>query len=83
MKRLIVVKAAYDAEASVWYVEESDVPGLATEAATIELLIKKLPGMIADLLEMNSSNGDDGEVCEVPIELIAHASSRVKVGAAA
>ena len=34
--RLIVVTAKYDDDASVWYVEESNVPGLRTEAPTIE-----------------------------------------------
>ncbi|WP_174300857.1 DUF1902 domain-containing protein [Caulobacter sp. S45] len=33
---LVVVKAAYDAEAGVWYVESSDLPGLNVEAATVE-----------------------------------------------
>ncbi len=30
--RLIVVTAKYDDDANVWYVEESNVPGLRTEA---------------------------------------------------
>ena len=42
--RLIVVTAKYDDDANVWYVEESNVPGLRTEAPTIEALRAKLPG---------------------------------------
>ena len=33
---IVVVTAAYDDEAKVWYIEESNVPGLRTEAATLE-----------------------------------------------
>ena len=70
---LIVVKATWDPEASVWVAESEDVPGLITEADTLEALQRKLPGIIQDLLEAD----DDGEEIEVPIELVAHASSRV------
>jgi predicted RNase H-like HicB family nuclease len=48
---LIVVTAAWDDEAQVWVAESDDVPGLVTEADTLEALRRKLPGMIADLSE--------------------------------
>jgi predicted RNase H-like HicB family nuclease len=72
---LILVKATWDPEANVWVAESEDVPGLITEADTLEALQRKLPGIIQDLLEAD----DDGEEIEVPIELVAHASSRVTV----
>ena len=79
--RVIVVKAARDADAGVWFVESSDVPGLNLEGDTLEALAEKLPGAILDLLE---AAGDlpDGEPHDVPIELIAHASTRVRIAAA-
>ncbi|MBB5754308.1 DUF1902 domain-containing protein [Prosthecomicrobium pneumaticum] len=48
---LILVKAAHDAEAGVWYVESSDLPGLNAEAETLEGLAAKLPGIVMDLIE--------------------------------
>jgi predicted RNase H-like HicB family nuclease len=48
---LIVVKAAYDAEAAVWFVESSDLEGVNAEAPTLEALLQKLPGVVLDLLE--------------------------------
>ena len=48
-----VVRADYDPESKSWYVFDSDVPGLATGAATLEKLEAKLPGMIIELLELN------------------------------
>jgi predicted RNase H-like HicB family nuclease len=71
---LIVVKATFDAKAGVWVAESEDVPGLVTEAESIEVLLKKLPGIIVDLLE-----DDAGSEVELPVELVANASSRVTV----
>lgn len=75
---LIIVKAAYDPDAKVWYVEHSDLYGLNAEAATIEGLVDKLPALVADLLEESGQHD-----IEVPIELVAHARTRAKVRAAA
>jgi hypothetical protein len=48
---LILVKAAYDADAAVWFVESSDLEGVNAEAPSLEGLLQKLPGIILDLLE--------------------------------
>ncbi|MFZ5654150.1 MAG: DUF1902 domain-containing protein [Pseudomonadota bacterium] len=77
---VIIVKAARDQEAGVWFVESSDVPGLNLEADSLETLAAKLPGAILDLLEAGGGLGDDGY--DVPVELIAHASTRVRLTAA-
>lgn len=74
MSDVIIVKAAYDAEAGVWYVESSDVHGLRIEGATLEGLVERLPGAIADLL-------DDQPLNDRPIEVIAHASTRLGLAA--
>lgn len=78
--RLILVKAAFDPEAAVWFVESSDLAGVNAEAPTLEALLEKLPGVVLDLLE---EGGVDDEDAEVPIELVAHASTRVRRGTAA
>ena len=77
---MIVVKAAFDADAAVWFIESSDVEGLNLEAPTIEQLRDKLPGAILDLLELSDAGG---QVIDLPVELIAHASTRVTSGMAA
>jgi hypothetical protein len=58
---LIVVKAAYDAEARVWFVEDSDLHGLNAEAATLEALVDKLPNVVTDLAEANAAS-EPGDV---------------------
>src|SRR5690242_10791916 len=47
--KVITVKAAWDAEAKVWYIEHSSLPGLHIEASTPIELYTKLPGAIEDL----------------------------------
>lgn len=51
MSDTIRVQAVWDDEAAVWVATSADVPGLVTEADTLELLVDKLPGMICDLVE--------------------------------
>jgi len=79
--RVIVVKAARDAEAGVWFVEDSELAGLNLEAETLEALVEQLPGAVLDLLEAGEDGHGGGQ--EVPIELIAHASTKVRLGRAA
>jgi hypothetical protein len=70
--RVAVVKAAYDDDASVWYVEHSEVDGLRVEGETFEAFRRNVADAAADLIEGAG---------ELHIEIIAHAS--VRAGAAA
>jgi predicted RNase H-like HicB family nuclease len=64
------VRAEWDPEAEVWYVAESDVPGLATEADSVDNLIRKLRVMIPEMLELNGIIQDHR--AHVPFSLMAH-----------
>ena len=72
MARPIVIHADWDADAEVWVATTRDIRGLVTEAASIEALRAKLPGMILDLLEETG-------VSDFPasVEIIARASDRL------
>ena len=74
----ITVHAEWDAEAKVWVATSDDVPGLITEAATVEALTEKLVVMIPELLEANGALIGDA-LAEVPINLIAHREQRVSL----
>lgn len=50
----LTVKAVWDADAQVWVAESDSVPGLATEANTIEALTAKLHYLIPELLVLNN-----------------------------
>lgn len=72
MAQPIVIKAAFDPDAGVWYIEHSSLPGLHLEADTPIELYDKLPGAIEDLLE---GSGEQ----EVAFEFVA--PGRVSIAA--
>ena len=47
------VLIAWDDEASVWYVRDSDLPGLVAEADTVDALREKLPPRVRELVDLN------------------------------
>lgn len=75
MSRDAVIRCGWDEEAGVWFVQETDIPGLVTEAPTLDALRSKLPVMVQDLL------GDE-TATEIELDLIAYAHDRIRVGAA-
>ena len=77
MRRHAVVRAAWDPEARVWYVEDSDIQGLATEADSLEALRERLRVIIPDLL----SDRQDAP-SELEVDLIAYAHDRMTLTAA-
>ncbi len=75
------VVATWDPEASVWYVSDTDVPGLSTEADTIEHLNQKLMVMIPELLILNGVlEKRDNDYLEVPYELMTRQFQLARAG---
>jgi predicted RNase H-like HicB family nuclease len=65
----IHVEALWDAEAEVWVASSDDVPGLTTEADTMEHLMQKLKVVIPELLHANGLIDGPGET-DIPIHLL-------------
>ena len=63
----IAVLARWDPDALVWVATSDDVPGLVTEAATVEGLREKILIMIPELLKLN--DGPSGAHGDVPLSL--------------
>lgn len=71
--RQFTVKVEWDHEAECWYVSDTDVPGLATGADTLDELFQKLAVMVPEMLEANGLIRQSHE--DVPFELIAHSAT--------
>ena len=71
---LIVVRALWDSDAAVWVGTTDDVPGLATEAPTLEALRDKVVVMLPELME---ANGIASDLPEIPVQIIAELGARV------
>lgn len=67
---------AYDEEAQVWFVNDSDVPGLNAEAESQEELRLKLLAMIPELLELNYPHPH-----EVSLDLLIQSEQRLEISA--
>lgn len=52
MPRTIRVTAEWDSEVRVWTAFSDDLPGLVSEAATIEALVDRVRAVIPDLLDL-------------------------------
>lgn len=68
----------WDSEARVWYVAESTVPGLATEADTLEALVEKVRAMVPDLLDLNDHPAALRHGVDVPIQVHAERLERIR-----
>ena len=72
----LTIHAYWDNEAVVWVAQSDDVPGLATEADTLEALTEKLRVMIPELLECNDELPGEQDV---PWELVATRSEHSRL----
>jgi predicted RNase H-like HicB family nuclease len=75
--KVLHVQADWDPEAEVWVATSDDVPGLATEAETIEALTEKLRTLIPELLEANQVPSDPRR--EIVFELTSHRQESVRL----
>lgn len=71
MRQHYVVIASYDAEAAVWYVQASDIPGLNVEAETLEAFREVVEDVAPELVAANIE--DDGSPGTLPILIKAEA----------
>ena len=70
---LWTIRAEYDSEAKVWWTAECDVPGLVTEADTLDQLAEKLEYMVAEMVEENAAFlPEDRRTGPHEFRLIAH-----------
>lgn len=49
------IRAEYDPEANVWWTSDSEVPGLVTEAETLDKLAAKLEYLVAEMVVENAA----------------------------
>lgn len=74
MQRSYTIYAKWDDEAQVWFVDQTDIPGLVTEAPTPEQFIEHVKELALDLIEMNDSVSND-----VPVELLWSGSQKLRL----
>lgn len=63
------IRIEWDAEARVWYIEDSNVPGLVGETPTLEAMMALLKVRVPEMLEENGCPRGD----EIPLRLLTTA----------
>lgn len=72
------VNAFWDEESAVWVATSEDVPGLATEADTIEALSQKLRNIVPELLFSNHVISAD-YAGAIAVQLTSHRQELIEV----
>lgn len=71
MKKLLVT-AQWDDEAKVWVATSQDIPGLTTEAPTLDALLERVLAVAPELLEDNAhlldESGHPGDLIDMLIQ---------------
>ena len=73
----------FDTEAGVWYVCDSTLPGLRTEAESFDALVDKLRIMVPDLLAAIAEPGSAADAAgDIPFDVILHTNTQARRSAA-
>jgi Domain of unknown function (DUF1902)/HicA toxin of bacterial toxin-antitoxin, len=73
------INVQWDDEARVWYVEDSNVPGLVAEAPTVEAIQALLRVRVPELLELNMPELLDSQQSRSSYEVVTHRQQEVAV----
>jgi hypothetical protein len=73
------IRAVWDDEAGVWFIADSDLPGLAAEGETLDELHEKLKVLVPELVTLNKHlidwEPDDG----FPVRFTAERTERFPI----
>ena len=75
------IVCAFDSGVKVWYIADSDVPGLSLEATSKRDMLRRIRDAVPELLELNSHLAPD-QIERAPVELLwTGTSQRLKLKA--
>lgn len=67
----IRIVCAFDEDAGIWYVEESDIPGLHIEADSPEAMLGEIRRIVPELVRLNrAAAGESDDATSMPVELL-------------
>lgn len=69
MAKKYIVSAFWDDEAKVWVATSDDIPGLATEASTLDALVERVNAVAPELLEDNAQFVPSGRAADEQISV--------------
>lgn len=76
--KMFVIKVKLDSESGVYYVAESNVPGLHVEADSLDEMRDSIFELAPDLLVANGVIKPHIHGCDVPLELVMQESLKAR-----
>ena len=70
---------SWEGEVEVWYVSNTDFPGLVAEADTQRELVRKIHQLVPELLEANRHLFDKAISETIPLQLISSRLEAIKL----
>ena len=64
MEQIYYAANSWDEEAGVWYVSDTNVPGLVAEAVSKQELLRKIHELVPELYELNRNLFDNTVLAE-------------------
>lgn len=65
------VQATFDPDAGVWWAESDDLPGLVSEAPTLDALVERVAAVVPELLAVSGAMA-------APVELVFTVTPQVE-----
>ena len=69
MAHIYYAEMSRDDEAGVWYVSDTDIPGLVAEAASESALVMKIHELVPELYELNRHLFDQSQSETIPLRM--------------
>ena len=80
MEKTFVIDVQWDAEADVYVATSEDVPGLATEAGSLDALIERVKAVVPELLRDNGIISGDA-AHDLSLSFMARRSETIRTAA--
>jgi hypothetical protein len=78
-KRTFEVFCEWDDEAKVWFVADSNVPGLSAEAPTVEAMKDILIRLVPELVELNLPDCSGASGDRAPLDVLIHQREKLRI----
>lgn len=79
MDRTYFAKVSWDEDAGVWYISETDFPGLVAEADSQRQLVHKVRDLVPELYELNRHLFDEPPSGAIPLQVQSSRLETIKL----
>lgn len=70
---------SFDSEAGVWYVSDTNFPGLVAEAPSERDLLAKIRALVPELYELNRSLFDEPALEAIPLRMTSNRLETIRL----